>query len=125
LIFKIKKFDLKKNKNLIYKIIMENETKTNIDGMRKNFTQIKMIIKGLEIEKYNLRDENLILKKEVMLYKSLFTTHRNSVVLNLHIKKINGEKFWVDPINDPIGYLQTLDLDDEVKQWLEPVKCER
>jgi len=104
---------------------MENETKTNIDGMRKNFTQIKMIIKGLEIEKYNLRDENLILKKEVMLYKSLFTTHRNSVVLNLHIKKINGEKFWVDPINDPIGYLQTLDLDDEVKQWLEPVKCER
>ena len=104
---------------------METETKTNIDGMRKNFTQIKMKMKELETETQKLHHENLNLKKEIMFYSSLHTTHRNSVVLNLHIKQINGEKFWVDPINDPREYLLTLDEDDEVKQWLEPVKCER
>ena len=104
---------------------METETKTNIDGMRKDFTQIKMKMKELETETQKLHDENLNLKKEIMFYRSLHTTHRNSVVLNLHIKQINGEKFWVDPINDPREYLLTLDEDDEVKQWLEPVKCER
>ena len=104
---------------------MENETKTKIDGMRNNFTQIKMKMKELEKEKQKLHDENLNLRQEVMFYRSLHTTHRNSVVHNLHIKQINGEKFWVDPINDPREYLLTLDEDDEVKQWLKPAKCER
>jgi len=101
---------------------MENETKTNIDGMRGGF---KMKMKELKKETQKLHDENLNLKKEVMFYRSLLTTHRNSVVLNLHIKQINGENSWVDPISDSREYLLTLDEDDEVKQWLEPVKCER
>ena len=104
---------------------MENETKTNIDAMRRSFTQIKMKMKELEKETQKLNDENLNLKKELRFYRSLLTTHRNSVVFNLHIKQINGENFWVDPIMDPREYLLTLDQDDEVKEWLKPVKCER
>ena len=86
---------------------------------------IKMKLKELEKETRKLHDENLNLKKEVILYRSLHTTHRNSVVFNLHIKQMNGEKCWVDPISDSREYLLTLDEDDEVKQWLKPVKCER
>jgi hypothetical protein len=82
-------------------------------------------LKLLETETCKLHEENLDLKQEVMFYKSLFITHKNSVVYNLHIKTINGEHFWVDPIRDPRSYLVTLDQDDEVKEWLEPIKCER
>jgi hypothetical protein len=101
------------------------DTETGINEMRKNFSQIKMKIKKIETETENLHDENLILKKEVMFYKTLLTTRRNSVVFNLHVKKINGEKIWVDPISDSREFLLTLDPDDEVKQWLKPAKCER
>ena len=104
---------------------MSELIKTNIDEMRMNFRHIKGKMNLLEKETCKLHEENLDLKKEVMFYKSLFITHRNSAVFNLHVKTIHGQNFWVDPIRDSREYLITLDDDDEVRRWLEPVKCER
>ena len=59
------------------------------------------------------------------LYKSLFKTHHNSVVFNLKIKKRKGKKVWIDHIIDNREKLLELDKDDEVEEWLKPVKCER
>ena len=66
-----------------------------------------------------------MVKKELEFYKSLFKTHHNSVVYNLSIKKKNGENVWVDPIMDKREYLESLDKDEEVLSWLEPVKPSR
>lgn len=66
-----------------------------------------------------------MVKKELEFYKSLFKTHHNSVVYNLNIKKKNGENVWVDPIMDQREYLESLDKDEEVLSWLEPVKPSR
>jgi len=67
---------------------------------------------------------NRELKKELDFYKSLFKTHNKSCLFNLHIKTINGEKLWVDRVRDTDKF-HTLDIDDEVKEWSKPVKCER
>ena len=63
--------------------------------------------------------------RELELYKSIFKSHRNSAVFNLKIKKKNGKPVWVDRIRDGKEYLSTLDSDDEILEWLKPVKCER
>ena len=44
---------------------------------------------------------------------------------SLNIKKKNGENVWVDPIMDQREYLESLDKDEEVLSWLEPVKPSR
>ena len=64
------------------------------------------------------------LKKELDFYKSLFKTHNNSCLFNLHIKTINGEKVWIDRVRDTHRFHE-LDKDKEVKEWIKPVKCER
>lgn len=64
------------------------------------------------------------LKKELDFYKSLFKTHNNSCLFNLHIKTINGEKVWIDRVRDNHRFHE-LDKDKEVKEWIKPVKCER
>ena len=73
----------------------------------------------------NLEKEIENLKKELKFYKSLFNTHRNSVVHNLTIKKRKCKKVWIDPINDNREKILDLDMDDDVKEWLKPTKCER
>ena len=80
-------------------------------------------MENLQME--NLQMENQILKDELEFYKSLFETNSNSVVFNLHIKTINGKKVWVDPIRDNYQKLLLLDKDEEVKEWLRPVKPSR
>lgn len=64
-------------------------------------------------------------ENELNFYKSLFKSHRNSVIFNLSIKKINNKPVWVDHIRDNHEYLLSLDSDDEIKEWLKPVRCER
>jgi len=67
------------------------------------------------------------LENELEFYKSIFKTHYNSAIFNLRIKTINGERLWVDKIkisSDP-DMLNSLDKDDEVLDWLKPVKFER
>ena len=67
------------------------------------------------------------LKKELQFYKSIFTTHRNSRVSNLKIKKINGRNIWVDKVDIYSNYrlLNSLDADNEVKEWKKPIKYSR
>ena len=88
------------------------------------------LIRNLTGNKENARDDfaylNQIndLKKELHFYQSLFKTHFNSAVFNLYIKTINGEKVWIDPILEQ-HKLHTLDKDEDVVEWLKPVKFER
>ena len=104
---------------------MENEIMDNINGMRHNFSEIKKRMRLLEKGMDDLNKENENLKNELNLYKQLFISHPNSAVFNLYQKNKNGEKVWVDPIRDTVEYLESLDQDDEIKKWLEPVKCEK
>jgi len=75
-------------------------------------------------EEFAYVDEIITLKKELHFYQSLFKTHYNSAVFNLSVKTINGEKVWVDRINEHLK-IHLLDKDEEVEEWLKPVKCER
>ena len=63
--------------------------------------------------------------EELKLYKSIFKTHRNSAVFNLKIKKKNDKPVWVDCVHDNKEYILSLDSDDEILEWLKPVRCER
>lgn len=65
------------------------------------------------------------LKEELEFYKSLFDTHSGSVIYNLKIKNKNGKKVWVDRIRCDRKELLELDRDEEITEWLKPVKCER
>ena len=83
------------------------------------------IYNKLEQEKDELENENTELKSELQFYKSLFKTHRNSVVFNLKIKKKKDKKVWIDHIRDNREKILELDMDDEVKEWLKPIKCDK
>ena len=65
------------------------------------------------------------LKEELEFYKSLFVTRRNSCIFNLKIKKMNGKNVWVDRVRDQREDFLELDMDEEVKEWLKPIRCER
>jgi hypothetical protein len=65
------------------------------------------------------------LKEELEFYKSLFVTRRNSCIFNLKIKKMNGKNVWVDRVRDQREDFLKLDMDEEVEEWLQPVRCER
>ena len=83
-----------------------------------------------KIERYqqeinNLKTEKKTLKKDLEFYKSIFKTHSNSVVFNLTIKSKNGEKVWIDHIRCSRNELLDLDMDDEILEWLKPIKCSR
>jgi hypothetical protein len=62
---------------------------------------------------------------ELDFYKSIFRSHHDSCLFNMKIKTINGKKVWVDPVKDREDYIRTLDKDDEVDEWLQPIKCSR
>jgi hypothetical protein len=64
-------------------------------------------------------------EEELDLYRSLFTTHSNSVIYNLKLKTINGKPVWIDVINVDKSVVMSLDQDEETKAWLVPTKCER
>ena len=65
------------------------------------------------------------LKEELEFYKSLFVTRRNSCIFNLKIKKMNGKNVWVDRVRDQREDFLKLDMDEEVEEWLKPIRCER
>jgi hypothetical protein len=65
------------------------------------------------------------LQEELEFYKSLFKTHNNSCVFNLSIKKKNGKNAWVDRIRDSHSYIESLDRDEDIEGWLQPVKPSR
>ena len=73
----------------------------------------------------NQSEEIEKLKEELEFYKSLFVTKRNSCIFNLKIKKMNGKNVWVDRVRDQREDFLKLDRDEEVEEWLQPVRCER
>tara|TARA_B100000902_G_C27242797_1_gene880953 strand:- start:803 stop:1105 length:303 start_codon:yes stop_codon:yes gene_type:complete len=83
------------------------------------------IVEALNEENDKLQNELDSTKDELDFYKSIFKTHRNSVVFNLYIKYKNGKRLWIDKIRTDKYYLEQLDEDEDIKEWLKPVRCER
>jgi hypothetical protein len=64
-------------------------------------------------------------KADLDFYKSIFKTHRNSVVYNLYIKYKDKQRLWIDKIRTDKYELTQLDEDKDIIEWLKPVRCER
>ena len=95
----------------------------NYEMIENNHNIIKTYMN--EIQMFIINNRLKECEKELELYKSVFKTHSRSVIHNLKIKKKNGKKVWIDKIHTDKMYLKTLDMDDEIKEWLKPTKCER
>lgn len=108
-----------------------NYVKKDIDKMTTEKKETREETKEETKEEYNpfsvhqLTIENKKLKEELEFYKSLFKYRRNSCIFNLKIKKMNGENVWVDRVRDQREDFLKLDMDEEVEEWLKPIKCER
>ena len=79
----------------------------------------------LKKENALLKIRNNYIENKLKFYKSIFKTHRNSVVFQLKIKKKDGKPVWVDRIRNERSFIETLDRDSEIEEWLKPVRCER
>lgn len=91
---------------------------------RKEYYQSNIII-SLNKENLLLREENNELKFLVKFYQSIWNNHSDSVVFNLNIKYKNGNPVWIDKISCDRNDLLELDRDNDIDEWLKPVKCER
>lgn len=91
---------------------------------RNEYYQNNNII-SLNNENLSLREEINELKFLVEFYQSIWKTHYNSVIYNLKIKYRKGEPVWIDKIKCDRNELLKLDQDDEIIEWLKPIKCER
>ena len=100
-----------------------NYVKKDIDKMNTVTTETKEEYNPFSVRQ--LSQENKKLKDELEFYKLLFTERRNSCIFNLKIKKINGKDVWVDRVLDQREDFLKLDMDEEVEEWLQPIKCER
>ena len=88
---------------------------------------IRNIPKKIQKQKrYEIKliNENLELKEELNLYKSVHKSHPNSAICNLHIKKKRGKKVWIDKVSQ-YWELEELDVDKDIIEWLKPIRCER
>jgi hypothetical protein len=83
------------------------------------------IIDALNEENNRLQNELDYTKGELDFYKSIFKTHRNSVVYNLYIKYKDKQRLWIDKIRTDKYELTQLDEDEDIIEWLKPVRCER
>ena len=79
----------------------------------------------LKKENALLKIKNNCIENKLKFYKSIFKTHRNSVVFQLKIKKKDGRPVWVDRIRNERSFIESLDRDSEIEEWLKPVRCER
>ena len=83
------------------------------------------IIDALNEENNRLQNELETTKGDLDFYKSIFKTHRNSVVYNLYIKYKDKQRLWIDKIRTDKYELTQLDEDEDIIEWLKPVRCER
>ena len=119
-------FSVKQLTNENTKLKDENTNlKDENTNLKNENTKLKDENTKLKDENTNLKNENTNLKAELDFYKSLFKTRRNSCIFNLKIKKMNGENVWVDRVRDQREDFLKLDMDEEVEEWLKPIRCER
>ena len=83
------------------------------------------IIDALNEENNRLQNELETTKADLDFYKSIFKTHRNSVVYNLYIKYKDKHRLWIDKIRTDKYELTQLDEDKDIIEWLKPIRCER
>ena len=95
-----------------------------IDYYNEYPSMIKIVDK-LNEENDRLQNELDSTKSDLEFYKSIFKTHRNSVVFNLYIKYKDKKRLWIDKIRTDNYYLKQLDEDEDIKEWLKPIRCER
>jgi len=102
----------------------DNLLDKNIDqyGIRSPEVQQEPVTKKRKFESKNDISE---LREELEFYKSVFKSHRNSLVSQVKIKTINGKKIWIDHIRDDKKLIESLDRDAEIEEWLKPIKSER
>lgn len=105
-----------------YKLI-DIENYKNYDMIENNHNIIEKYLTDIQLAILNKKIDTT--NTELELYKSLFKTHKRSVVYNLKIKKKNGKKLWIDKIHTDKMFLKTLDQDAEIIEWLKPKKCEK
>ena len=74
--------------------------------------------------KIKMIDEVLYLNQELEFYKSIMKMN-NSCIYNLRIKTKNGKRIWVDFISGKYQDILELDDDEEIREYLQPVNCER
>ena len=89
------------------------------------YTSMIKIINELNEENDKLREELNSTKEDLEFYKSIFKTHRNSVVYNLYIKYKDKRRLWIDKIRIDKYELKQLDMDKDIIEWLKPIRCER
>ena len=105
---------------------MKVEVDTNFKSKQLTKEKNKEIkeIKELKSELELVKQENIKIKSELEFYKSIFKTHGNSAIYNLKIKKIKGKDIWIDRVREWEKF-PLLDKDEEVIEWLKPIRCER
>tara|TARA_Y100001958_G_C21202467_1_gene528950 strand:- start:971 stop:1654 length:684 start_codon:yes stop_codon:yes gene_type:complete len=115
---------IQKHSELVEKINKEKarETIDEESGIRSPEIKQNPVSKKRKLETGETTSE---LKEELEFYKSVFKSHRNSLVSQVKIKTMNGNKVWVDHIREDKKFIEALDRDEEVEEWLKPVKCER
>jgi len=88
-----------------------------------NIPQVENLRLHKEISE--LRKIKIELEEELNFHKSIFRSHRGSVIFNLYKKKKDGKDIWIDKIRCNQGDLLELDRDEDIEEWLKPIKCER
>ena len=78
---------------------------------------------GKEINR--LKAQISSLEDELYFYKSIFLTHSGSVIFNLRIKYSRGKNVWVDAVRCDKKDLLELDRDEEIDEWLRPIRYSR
>ena len=98
---------------------------TQIIDYYNEYPSMIKIVEALNEENDKLQQELNLTKRDLDFYKSIFKTHRNSVVFNLYIKYKDKQRLWIDKIRTDKYELTQLDEDEDIIEWLKPIKCER
>ena len=96
-----------------------------IDALNEENNRLQNELVSTKGELVSTKGELDYTKDDLEFYKSIFKTHRNSVVYNLYIKYKNGKRLWIDKIRTDYYELKQLDEDKDIKEWLKPIRCER
>tara|TARA_Y100001958_G_scaffold130598_1_gene99531 strand:+ start:2794 stop:3429 length:636 start_codon:yes stop_codon:yes gene_type:complete len=123
-----KQDSLKQRKTKLVEEINKEKLNVNLlDNNRESGIRSPEIPQEPVTKKRKFESKNDIseLREELEFYKSVFKSHRNSLVSQVKIKTLNGKKVWIDHIRDDKKLIESLDRDAEIEEWLKPIKSER